>query len=588
MGNTNNENDTGNVANSLQETTSGIKDAITKTGQLKNGVTGQKNKPHDSPGNSANAIANNPAADKAKGAAGKAAGKAIKDSGGKMLSMAADAALPGAGRAIEAAKKGAEVLKKLKGVHNEHPKSSKGNTKGPNASISGTYSSKESSNPAIKVVLFILLPLIIFVVLFMMLFGVLISIVTPILGLFNYIKHIGSSSTIIPDYVLENPSDENVDGFLISQIQEALDGAYNVTLRNELTELCNDETYQYDLELTLASLDECVNPYVYVGDNCNVNYAEIMSVFSLSNTYGQKNFDFELYTNTLNDEEFRKTLYSVVLIPSIGEDKNGNSVAYLKVVYVGKYNLKKMMDYLGIMPNNKSIISTGMTNLEAIKYLSEKTHSVRYKTNWGSTMCSPYYSSTEYQAALTDNGLTTSTLLHEDATIGDDETQITLPAVYAQSNSQWGRLKYGSGTMSNNGCCVTSMSMVLSYFSNQTVTPNISLGVINSKHGGSLYRSKLAAEYGVTEYVHDAKYDYASVAKQLKSERLVLLHIRYGGISPDGKAHPRGHWIVCDGFNTKDSNNVYLHISDPAGGKQYTMSSEFAAQNIDTYSSYGK
>ena len=157
--------------------------------------------------------------------------------------------------------------------------------------------------------------------------------------------------------------------------------------------------------------------------------------------------------------------------------------------------------------------------------------------------------------------------------------------LYKQGDAKWGRLPYGSGTMASLGCCLTSFSMIASYFSQSALTPDVVL----SDCGGSLQRASLAARYGFKEYDGiNHGYTLGHTIDELNSGHLCEMHIKKGGYDANDKCHPKGHWIVVSGYEKTSDGGVDYIVEDPASGTSYKMSSTQAEYNFDVESSYGQ
>ena len=97
---------------------------------------------------------------------------------------------------------------------------------------------------------------------------------------------------------------------------------------------------EFDLDLTLASYNDTEIPYIFTGQGCNVNYAEIMYLISMSPEYRviYTQFDYTTFCNLLNEDDFLRCLYDLDVTKAEKRFMSGNrQMPIMRQSSMGKY-----------------------------------------------------------------------------------------------------------------------------------------------------------------------------------------------------------------------------------------------------------
>lgn len=163
-------------------------------------------------------------------------------------------------------------------------------------------------------------------------------------------------------------------------------------------------------------------------------------------------------------------------------------------------------------------------------------------------------------------------------TVGDGVKQVVY---YNQGEEPWGSMAYGTSTIGAAGCGPTSLAIVISTLTKQTVTPQMTAdyAISNGEYVSGVgtahsFPTNAANHWGLTcERVGKDKMDY--VVNSLKEGKMVVEICEAYTITGSGS----GHFIVLTGV-TRDG---YITIADCASrertGKVYS---------VDTIKSYGR
>lgn len=578
-------------------------------------------------------------------AAGTAAGAATA-AGGTASGAASGAALgsvaPGVGTAIGAgvgavAGKGAEHAKKAKEANDAAHLSAKGKpeVRGEEKKSSGG----SDTSISIKVIIGIISVFLALILLILFLTTQMLeSIAAPIMAVYKIFQS-GESVDGLSDRLKSDASFEDIQNVFISDMKDAIKEAY--------TEVCQDEVYQiaveqeYDIDLTMESYNNTKFPYELDGDKCNINYAELFNVISLSEEWSMrenwKSFNYNDFLNLYKDREFLRTLYSLRVDRAekyivnesalasgdsctIHSDKSvtithadgttsyytGSAAeAYYETVIYGEvtvssYSLLELFDYFGIDPYGVSEILPNMTNWKAMDYQEYFSRCYNPGLFWGTeerTRLIPYERQTG--EITQDAGDMYIKDIFDSSVITEDYVYYEVK-LFKQADPKWGGRKYSGSTMAASGCCVTSMAMVISYFGDSSIDPGLLLDKMNREDNGLLIRPKLSENFGFWHYLDDNSFslhsDLSKLTGELINQRLVIAHIK-----PNSSAHfatKNGHWIVLHGFQrsgigndadlaiTEDGSSGFFYVNDPNRNNE-TMTFKEAANLIDRIQSYG-
>lgn len=544
---------------------------------------------------------------------------------GAATGAAAGSIAPGAGTAVGAAigaAGGTAAGAAKKGQHknciNEVPPSSESKVRKKSFENSGTKTTTLDDSLAVKIVIFttallLALALTLVVILDFFIGGI----ASPVMLMFKKTaSHKALGSQFIEDCGTAEPSYEEIVNCFCQKLQNAMEKAYIDTCYKEVYQIAVEQGY--DLDLTLASYHNTEIPYFFNGEKCNVNYAEIMYLISMSPEYKviYTQFDYLTFCDLLNQDEFLRCLYDLNIIKTekkifTGHLESGESgivhqdgtvvithpdlststytgkaaEAYYKTVlygevYVNHYPLKKLYNFFNVDPYGKNETIPSMTNQQAIGNLEYMARLYYETADWGSSQRTPLSDYKKYTGILNYD---VQNVYEKDvqrySNFSGQEIYMDMPE-YKQNASAWGSLPYASSTISKLGCCLTSMSMVCTYFTGESITPDILNTYIRSSHHGELYRDLIAAHYGFHQYTDSASFNTEAVKGELVNNRLIIAHIR-GGALGTGKY---GHFVVLNGFS---SEKGCYYVKEPAGRLSDTVSMAQAAEVFDAYRSYG-
>ena len=129
----------------------------------------------------------------------------------------------------------------------------------------------------------------------------------------------GTASEDLLNRVDKEPQEitfEDVNYILLEDLEESIyDAVYDVC-ELEVAQIADEQGY--DLDLTMESYKDArkMTPYIYKGDNCNINYAEILSLISIAEFQGisYEQFDYQKFSDILHDDEFQRCLYDLDVI----------------------------------------------------------------------------------------------------------------------------------------------------------------------------------------------------------------------------------------------------------------------------------
>lgn len=565
---------------------------------------------------------------------GAAAGGATAGAGGGAAAgAAAGSVAPGVGTAIGAAAGSAlGAAKKANPLNNTQKPSDEFIEKGAGK---GASIDKKKSNTVVDDHFFVKLAIcvlaivtVITLILSALMTAILDTVASPVMALWKEAQeYIEYPDNLLSDLGISSSREvtyEDLVNLVVKKMGKAMQDAY--------TNVCYKEVYQiavendYDIELTMESYKKTKFPYDLDGAECNVNYAELLSLITLSGKFDSehyKDFDYDEFCLFLEDEEFQRCLYDLDVVPTyiidssaLGEGdsgkisvsdnivtvvithKDGSQDTYTGddakpyyILYgevtVGPYPVKKLYDYYGVDPYAKHEIFYNMPNYKAISQMNYFSKYYYPDIFWGTEAQSPIAKSYK---KLTGE-LTTDVMNCYEQDLRDlslfKETDVYMETpYYSQVSGELANLGYYyKGTkkpIHTWGCCLVSMCMVCSYFSPETSAMDAYNYYLNDLNG-SLNRSQMAEHYGFKQLTtDDGHFNSEKVMGELAQGRLVIAHIRPLCLGSTG-----GHYIVLTGYSLK-SDEPYFTVNDPAHANRTTLTVAECVANMDGYRSYGK
>ena len=442
----------------------------------------------------------------------------------------------------------------------------------------------------------ILLAIILVIIIIMV--SILFTIAAPVIALFQAVNNGFSAAHDAWNHLNGKTTYQDIAYYYQDNIKEAMTKAFEETCYNEAMQIAEEQ--EYDEDLTKASYKSNSFPYVLEGDGCNVNYLEILTVMSMNEKYNILNYDYDEFMEIFEDEEFLRSLYDLKVeraehyvydedvydeygnLTHVGTGELIDTIIYGEVT-ISKYPLKKLFDYFGVDPNAKNFNFPTLTNYQALSIIEQYTQLEATNVNWGSTETSKLYDYTMYTGEITkkeDNIYAKD--MYRELDLGKHVVSNGVP-VYNQADSRWATEPYGSKNIRALGCCLTSMSMITSYFSGQEITPLDMVHYINANMSGELYRADIAKDFGFHQYETERPFSVQKAADELVTGRLLIVHIKAGHL---GHSPKYGHFVVVTGVDTTGEEPVFT-IADPSGGKTIQLSASDAAYHLDKLWSYG-
>lgn len=472
--------------------------------------------------------------------------------------------------------------------------------------------------PQITVAVIVAPFIVIVFVVVMIMYSTITLTVAPVMALYNGINSAW-------DRVSSFGSETGKDTATYLEVTEHVKGMLNKSFEDSYLKTCYREIIQivreknYDLEYTLESYNETEYPYIHNGEFCNINYAELLGIMSLTETFDYEHFNYDTFKKMLSDQEFLRCLYDLDVIETEGikaiHTPQGASVVkhsrqrisfifeedgrvetydvsnpgpYCKKVIYGEiriyeYVLKKLYDYFGVDPYAKNNKIPTLSNHQLLSTY-DSTSRVYQDVDWGDAERTQILDYKKFTGVITDTSENIFAKdIHKDPILS--ETKVYLDTTeYKQGDERWGSKKYGSGTMANLGCCVTAVAIVCDYFNDDmTITPETILNHINMKYMGKLYNEATVKDFGIPVYNKTQDVNVKTMIGELKNERLIIAHI-----APYQKGTKKyGHYVVINGYEAI-GNEGFFYVTEPASRLDKTVSLAEAAMIFDSYVSYGK
>ena len=406
----------------------------------------------------------------------------------------------------------------------------------------------------------------------------------------------------------EDATFDEICGQVVLDIQDALKTAYEETCYQEVYQIAVEQ--EYDLERTIQSYNDTEFPYILEGDECNVNYSELLNIMSFINKldYSVDSFEYADFKLLLEEKEFLRCLYDLKVERAIayewhlpegcigvsaqGEEESlsiiiqyadgsreaffgSNAQNYCTAipygeVTVSRYPLKKLYDYFELDPYDFNEVYKTMNNYQTLSFLDHVNRQYGTESQWGSSAKSNLYDYELYTGEITNDNLNiyakdiVKYLEFSDATVLHDVPLLK------QGDPAWqGTLLSSGATIAKEGCCITSMAMVCSYFSGTLVTPVdlvknrvVTTGeTVSGMYGsGGPNRKFIANQYGFNQ--EDLGTPNLERIPLMQSEldkgNLIMIHINPSRIFASKSTT---HFMVITGYSTEEA---CFYVNDPA------------------------
>ncbi len=134
---------------------------------------------------------------------------------------------------------------------------------------------------------------------------------------------------------------------------------------------------------------------------------------------------------------------------------------------------------------------------------------------------------------------------------------------YKQTDSRWANIKVGSSgkTIAQIGCVTTGISMIESYRTGKTLTPDIMVKQLSYTSSGNVYWP--------SHFVTYTSYDLSKILSILQQGKPVLLGAK--------NAYGTQHWVVITGFSGTSLTPANFTINDPATNSRTNLQQFFNA-----------
>ena len=137
--------------------------------------------------------------------------------------------------------------------------------------------------------------------------------------------------------------------------------------------------------------------------------------------------------------------------------------------------------------------------------------------------------------------------------------------LYYQYQSPWGKIKFGDGNIASSGCSITCLAMVLSYLTDDTVTPD----ELAAWAGNRFHVPEVGQGWGIFPAAA-RQYDVNcvglgesmnNVLTALKSEKPVIASMDTGTFTK------KGHFIVLRGID--ENGKILVNYPNDKGKKRH-------------------
>lgn len=151
-----------------------------------------------------------------------------------------------------------------------------------------------------------------------------------------------------------------------------------------------------------------------------------------------------------------------------------------------------------------------------------------------------------------------------------DESVLYSPMpFYNQGSGTWANAQFGGGTVSSEGCCPSSIAMVISYFKNERITPDIIATMydtdefrsINSGSYGVSMCRQAAADFDLNLMSGSGSLSAAEIEAYLKQGYKIIISVKgYDAATGTGGDFSSGfHYIVLAGL----TSDGYVIVNNP-------------------------
>ena len=152
----------------------------------------------------------------------------------------------------------------------------------------------------------------------------------------------------------------------------------------------------------------------------------------------------------------------------------------------------------------------------------------------------------------------------------NDETVLYSPLpLFNQCSGPWGDVQFGGGTINSDGCCPSAISMVLTYFKGERITPDVIAtmydsddyrSVENGSYGASMCR-RAAADYGLNVKASGGTLTAQEILAYLNQGCKIVISVKgYDAATGTGGDYSSGyHYITLAGV----TSDGYVIVNNP-------------------------
>lgn len=152
----------------------------------------------------------------------------------------------------------------------------------------------------------------------------------------------------------------------------------------------------------------------------------------------------------------------------------------------------------------------------------------------------------------------------------NDETVLYSPLpLYNQGSGTWCNVQFGGGTVRSDGCCPCSISMVVSYFKNERITPDVVATLYNTdefrsitsgSYGTNMCRMA-AADFGLNVTTEGAVISADQIVSYLSQGYKMVISVKgYDPATQSGGDYSTGfHYIALAGL----TSDGYVIVNNP-------------------------
>ena len=331
---------------------------------------------------------------------------------------------------------------------------------------------------------------------------------------------------------------------------------YAVSLSGISTDSGCQPAEDHNLTATIESLNYAINQ-----GRC-LNYAAIISILNMDSRFDIENVSYMEWKDFFRSDEVRHNLCQIILEdaycqidestnePVLNEDgsiMNVDRAADGAVLYYSvtlqNISITDLFDLIGVDANEQSTVSPSYTNYELAMerelFIRSKAPNVDFgDSDIDYTIMSNYTSAYVADLEIPTKGM-------------------SVPIYHQQD---YGNAMYGPMTIADAGCCPTSLAMVVTYYTGNTVTPlticsnpNYAAACVEGQGtNSSILFPRVCNDYGLN-YTKIINPTATHIINALNEGKLVIISVRAG------KFTRGGHFMVIRGC-TEDG---YFLINDP-------------------------